>query len=264
MKAADLRSSLRRFNWTGWGLVLVVIALWQILVKTKVLDYAYLPPPSQVWTAGVDLVRSRDLLVKLGHTVYVTLVASAVGLSIGGVLGVALGLSTYFRTFTLASFDVLRTVPVIALMPVGLLIWGQSSTTEIAMASYASIWAFMINTTGGVRSVHPRLNEVARIFRINRVGRLRKIVLPSAVPLMLVGARLSIITALVVTIVAEMLVNTHGLGWGIIASQQALQPAKLWAFALTCGLLGYVLNLVLVAAVRLALPGSNAEAASSK
>jgi ABC-type nitrate/sulfonate/bicarbonate transport system permease component len=220
--------------------------------------YDYLPAPDAIAGALADLARSGTLTSDIGHTVGVTLVASVIAIALGTALGMAVGLIAAIRTYFLASFDALRTVPTVALMPVALLIWGSAAKTEIIVAVYAATWPILINTIGGVQSVHPRMRDVARSFRLSRAETLRKIVVPAAMPAILVGARLSVVVALVVAMVAEMMVSSEGLGWGLVQSQQALQPATMWAYAVVCGVLGYLLNVVLVQAVRLALPGGGA------
>jgi ABC-type nitrate/sulfonate/bicarbonate transport system permease component len=64
-----------------------------------------------------------------------------------------------------------------------------------------------------------------------------------------------VVTALVVAIVAEMLANPEGVGWGIMRAEQGLRPERMWAYAITSGILGFVVNAVLVYAVQRALPG---------
>ena len=86
----------------------------------------------------------------------------------------------------------------------------------------------------------------------------RKIVIPAAVPAWLVGARLAAVIGLLVAIVAEMIMYPRGLGGGLIESLNALAPARMWAYALVCGLVGFLLNAGLRRMVRLALPGSPA------
>jgi NitT/TauT family transport system permease protein len=72
------------------------------------------------------------------------------------------------------------------------------------------------------------------------------------------------VSALVVAIIAEILVNPAGLGWGLIQAQNALQPARMWAYAVVIGIIGYVLNALLVQAVRLALPGGTTGAGATE
>jgi ABC-type nitrate/sulfonate/bicarbonate transport system permease component len=178
------------------------------------------------------------------------LIASGIALVAGVILGAAIGLLKPVRTYTQGTVDVLRTIPTVALMPVALLVWGTGAKSEIIVAAFAAMWPITLNTAAGVSRVHPLKRDVARTFRLSRTETLRKIVFPVAMPAILVGARLSVVTALVVSIVAEMLINPEGIGYGLVFSQQALQPDDMWAYAVVAGIMGYLLNVLLVTIVR--------------
>jgi ABC-type nitrate/sulfonate/bicarbonate transport system permease component len=68
--------------------------------------------------------------------------------------------------------------------------------------------------------------------------------------------RLAAVSAFVVAIVAEMIINPTGIGWGLVWAQQGLRPERLFAYAVICGVIGYLINVVLITGVRAALPGS--------
>jgi ABC-type nitrate/sulfonate/bicarbonate transport system permease component len=244
------RRIIETVNPLGWLVVVLIIVLWQVLIDAKVLDFDYMPPPSEIANGFADLVSSGEMGDAVWHTLTVTLVASAIGIAVGVLYGAALGLVEAVRIYSMGTVDFLRTVPVVALMPVGLLVWGASSETEIIVASYAAAWPIVINTMAGVQGVHPVKRDVARSFRLSRIDTLRKIVFPVATPAILVGARLSVVTALVVAIVAEMLINPEGVGYGLVFAMQSLQPENMWAYAVVAGIMGYLLNAVLVYGVR--------------
>ncbi len=246
---------IRAVNPAGWATVLAVLALWQLLVATGVLEFDYLPSPTEVGGALADEISSGALLSAAGYTIGIAVLASAIAIVVGVAIGLAVGLVAPVRDNTMASLDVLRTLPVVALMPVALLVWGAGSQTEIIVATYAAVWPILLNTAGGVRAVHPRLHEVSRTFRLNRAEKMRKIVLPAAIPAILVGCRLAVVNALVIAIVAEMLVSSKGLGWSLVQAQQALQPSTMWGYAVACGVIGFAFNALLVRGVRVAFPG---------
>jgi len=237
-------------NPLGWAVVLLAIGLWELVIQAGIVDFSYTPPPSEIVKGFSDLVSSGDMGKAVWHTLSITLIASAIGMTIGILLGTALGLVSWVRTFTMGTVDVFRTIPVVALMPVALLVWGASSKSEIVVASFAAVWPITLNTSAGVRSVHPVKSDVARTFRLSRLDTVRKIVFPVATPAILVGARLSVVAALVVAIVAEMIINPAGIGYGLVFATQSLHPDQMWAYAVAAGILGYLLNVLLVQLVR--------------
>lgn len=244
------RRVIQAVNPLGWLVVIAFVALWQVFIETGVVDFEYTPPPSEIADGLGHLISSGEMGDAVLHTLTVTVVAAAIGIAAGVLLGAALGLVKPVRTYSIGTVDFLRTVPVVALMPVALLVWGASSKSEIIVATYSAGWPVVINTMAGVQNVHPVKRDVARSFRLSRFDSLRKIVFPVATPAILVGSRLAIVNALVVAIVAEMLINPDGVGWGLVFSMQSLKPENMWAYAVVAGVIGYVLNAILVYGVR--------------
>lgn len=240
----------------GYVVPLAAVAGWQALKSLGLLDYEYLPSPRELLAALVDLVRTGELVDDIAHTLGVAVLAAAVSMAIGAGLGLAIGLLPAARRYAMASVDFLRTIPAVALVPVAVLSFGPVLSAEIALATYAALWPIVLHTAGGVAAVHPRQYDVARMLRLGPVATVRKIVIPAAVPAWLVGARMAVIIALLVAIVAEMIMSSQGLGGGLTESMHALAPARMWAYAVVCGILGVLLNAGLRRAVRLALPGA--------
>ncbi len=242
----------------GFVVPLAAVAGWQALKSMGWYDYEYLPSPRELLTALVDLARSGELVNDVAHTLGVALVAAAISMVVGAALGLAVGLIPTVRRYTMASIDFLRTIPAVALVPIAVLSFGPVRTAEVALATYAALWPIVLHTAGGVAAVHPRQYDVARMLRLGRVATMRKVAIPAAVPAWLVGARMAVIIALLVAIVAEMMMSSRGLGGGLAESMYALAPARIWAYAVVCGILGLMLNAGLRRAVRLALPGAPA------
>lgn len=251
-------TGVRRFlNVPALVVTLAILVVWQVSISTGLVDFEYLPSPVEVWEGFLEILRRNQLIPALTHTLGVTAVAAGTAIVIGVVLGVAVGLFKVFRDYSMSSFNVLRTLPVVALMPVALMVWGPSWEAEFYVATFSSIWPVLLNTASGVRNVHPRLIEVSRSMRLSRVDFYGKILLPAALPSILVGARLAVTHALVVAIVAEVIINPSGLGGALLWAQNALQPGQVWAWVIISGIVGYLLNALLVWMVRAGVPGGN-------
>lgn len=244
----------------GTAVPLIAIAVWQLLSSSGVLDYEYLPSPREVLSALVSLARTGELAADVAHTLGLALAASAITLTVGGALGLTIGLFATVRGYVMASIDFLRTIPAVCLVPVAVLMLGPAATTELTLAVYAALWPMLLTTAAGVAAVSPRQYDVARMLHLSRAATVRKIVVPAVLPAWLVGARLSAVITLLVAIVAEMVMYPRGLGGGLVESLNALAPARMWAYALLCGVIGYALNGTLRHAVRLVQPGDPAVA----
>jgi sulfonate transport system permease protein len=237
-----------------------VVLVWQSVKSAGLLHYEYLPAPLDVLAAAARLIRTGELVDAASHTLTVTLTAAFLSMVVGAALGVAIGLQSTLRLYLVASIDFLRAIPAAALVPVAVMAFGPSASTELMLVIYAAMWPVVLCTAAGVTSVHARQYDIARTLQLSRAATIHKIVIPAAVPAWLIGARLCAVIALLVSIVAEMLMSLRGLGGALVQSLNALDPARMWAFALTCGVIGFALNAVLSRIVRHALPGSPANA----
>lgn len=247
-----------RLNLVGWGIIVAIIVLWQVLVATRVIDFEYLPKPTEVWGGLKEIVSNGTLVRHMGHTLQATAIAAVIAIGLGIALGTLIGLVRPVAIATSASIDFLRSIPAVALMPVVLLLVGAASRSEIIVGVFAALWPILLSTIAGVSAINPRLHEVGRVLHLSRQERALKVLIPSAVPAILVGVRLSVVTALVVVIIAEFLINPAGIGWALAQAQSALRPDLLFAYAIVTGLIGYLINVALVVGVRLCMPGSPA------
>lgn len=242
-------------NVVGLATIVGGILLWQITHVAGLITFQYVPPPSGIAAALADAVATGELWSPLTHTITAVLVAWTVALIAGLLLGVTVGLLPLAWTWSMASVEVVRTVPAVALVPVALLVFGFSIRTEIIVAAYVAVWPVLIAGAVAVQSTHPRLLDVARTFRLSRRERFLKLLLPAAWPQVVVAARLALALSLILVVLTEMVGNPAGLGHALVREQQALQPESMWAYLMVIGVLGVVLQAVLNAASRRAFPG---------
>lgn len=242
-------------NLPGMFTILVVAALWEGAIRSGAVTFDYLPAPSAIAVAWGTLLLSGEMLTQATHTLLSILIGWVAACAIGIALGLALGFSPFARRYFQASFEVLRPMPAIAFLPVALLLFNFSLTTELLLIIYASIWPVLINTIGGVMSVAPRLLDVSRTLRLSRVGAIWKVFIPAAAPAIVVGCRLSMGTTLVMAIIAEMLANPRGLGYAVVSELQAMQPQRMFAYVFFIGLLAIALNAAVLWASRAILRG---------
>lgn len=242
MFMANVATALRRVNVIGLLTMALLVGLWEALVGSGVLDYQFLPAPSGVGRATGTLLSSGTLVADLLHTLEVALLGFTLAAVLGVGVGLLLGLSDAAWRNSMASLEVVRAIPPVSLVPLALLLFGFSVRMELTVSVFVSAWPTTINTINGVRGVRPELLDVALMLRMSPATRLRKILLPASMPSIVIGLRLSLSLCLVLAVVAEMIGNPSGLGNGLVRSQQALQPEQMFAYVLTIGVLGVVLN----------------------
>jgi ABC-type nitrate/sulfonate/bicarbonate transport system permease component len=244
----------RWVNLPGLALVVGLAALWELLVRTVLSPFENLAPTSEILRAFGALLTEGDLLGQLGHTLGVTLIGWAVAGLAGTVLGVWLGLSPSAWRWSMASVEVLRSVPSISFVPVAILIFGFSGEMELVLIMYVCLWPVLMATIDGVRDVHPGLLDSARTLGLGRLRTWRSIVLPAAVPRILVGVRLALALAVALAVIAEMLGNPEGLGFGIVFAQRGFQPGQVFAYLFSIGMVGWALNGIFTWVVRTLAP----------
>jgi ABC-type nitrate/sulfonate/bicarbonate transport system permease component len=232
----------RRVNLVGLATMAMLVGLWELVVSSGFLDYQFLPAPSAIAGSIGTLVSSGDLTRNIAHTVYVTLVGWALASAIGIGLGLLLGLSDTVWRYSMASIEVMRSIPPVSLVPVALLVFGFSVRMELMIIVFVSAWPVLVNTIDGVRGVRAELLDVARMLRMGTATRIRKVLLPAAMPSIVVGLRLGLSLSLVLAVVAEMIGNPRGLGNALVSAQQALQPEEMFAYVFAIGVLGIALN----------------------
>lgn len=254
--AAWTRRGIASINWLGIATIVGLLAVWQLLVSTKIINLSALPGPIGIWS-GVKYLFGPDggVWAAMGHTMYCVAVAWLIAIAIGGLAGIAFAANATVASWAGSTIDLLRSLPVIALIPIGMLIWGIGSKTEIIIGAYAGVWPMLMNTAGGARSIPPRLRDVARTLRLSRRATLLKIVMPATGAAMLVGARLALATSLVLCVVSEMLGLQSGVGYSLVLEQGGDEPARMWAYVLLIGTLGILVNFALVRLVRTLFPG---------
>ncbi len=246
----------------GWliGLALptVTVVAWQLCESVGLIRYEYLPAPVDVAASLAEMIRSGELIADVAYTLFVSLTATATALTLGAALGLAIGLLAEVRRYSVASIDFLRAIPAVALVPIAVMTIGPSTKTEVVLAVYAALWPVVLCTAAGAEATHPRQYDVAKMLHFSRALTIRKVVVPATVPGWLVGARLAAVIALLVAIATEMIMYQRGLGGGLVGALNALAPARAWAYALTCGVIGFALTALLGRLVAVASPGSPA------
>ena len=234
--------ALKRVNALGFLTMGVLVGVWELLVRSRMLEFQFLPAPSAIAGGAQDLLTSGDLIGNVAHTVRVTLLGWLLASALGIGLGLLLGLSETAWRWSMASIEVMRAIPPVSLVPVALLVFGFSIRMELTIILFVSAWPVLVNTIDGVRGVRAELLDVARMLRLPRVARITKMMLPAAMPSIIVGLRLALSLSLVLAVVAEMIGNPDGLGNGLVSAQQALQPEEMFAYVFAIGLLGVGLN----------------------
>jgi ABC-type nitrate/sulfonate/bicarbonate transport system permease component len=245
-----MNKALQRLNLPGLAVMALCAGLWELYCLTLGARFGSIASTTATIAAVRDLLLNGPLAEQLWHTASVAILGWIIASALGFVTGLVLGLSRTAWTYSMASIEVLRSIPSISFVSIAVLFFGFSAKTEVVIVVYVSLWPMLLGTLGGIRAAPSGLLEVARIFHLSSAATFFKIILPAALPVILVGLRLSLTLSIALAVVAEMIGNPEGLGFGIVSSQQAMQPAAAFAYLLVIGILGWGLNAIFVLATR--------------
>lgn len=223
---------------TPWILPMVLLAVWQVGCQSGWISSRYLPAPTAVLRAGGQLIANGSLLKHLG----ISALRAAGGLAIGGGLGLVLamltGLSPLADRFLDTSVQMVRTVPHLAVIPLVILWFGIDEQAKLFLIALGVFFPIYINTYHGIRSIDPGLVEMARVYDIGHRAFLRKVILPGALPSILVGLRLGLGTMWLTLIVAETISSQAGLGYLAMNAREFMQTDIVLLSILIYALLG--------------------------
>lgn len=204
----------------GAALPAAVLAAWQFAGNADWIDPFFLPTPLTIAEAFRDLGLSGELAHHLGVSVR----RAAVGFLFGGGLGFILGLLAGFNRraeYVLdPSMQMLRMIPHLAIAPLVILWFGFGETSKIILIAKGAFFPLYINTLTGIRGVDDKLFQVSRILAFDRRKRLTRLIIPAALPGILLGLRLSLALSWLGLVVAELLGSTSGIGFLINAAKQ--------------------------------------------
>jgi ABC-type nitrate/sulfonate/bicarbonate transport system permease component len=234
-----------RLDWRAFVLPVCLIVLAEVGARSGGPSDS-IAPPSEVLVAFVGAIGDGSLLIATRDTLASAFGGLAIGGVIGLVLGILLGSIDALNRLLEITLELVRPIPSVALAPVALVALGFGYRLEIAIVAYASLWPVLLLTRAAVAGIEPRLIEVARALRLSFPARIVKIIVPAALPRIFVAFRLAAGFALIVAVTIEIAINPLGLGAGLMTAGQALRPELMLAYLLWIGIIGFVLNVLLV------------------
>ncbi len=168
-------------------------------------------------------------------------IATVVGVG----LGIPLGMSRWTRSFAMPHVEYWRAMPPPALLPISIvLLHSIGDVQKVSLIAFFCLFPILLNTMDGVRAIDPTLIDTARSFNIPRSDRIRRLVVPAALPQIAAGMRTSLSLAVIIMVVAEYFSSTSGVGYVLLISKNTFEFAPMWAAILLIGLLGYGLNVL--------------------
>jgi NitT/TauT family transport system permease protein len=215
------------------GLLLVV--LWEAVVRLAGVPPWILPPPSGILATAWS---TRAALLDAGMMTLAEAVGGyAIGAILGLVLAMLLALATPVRQVLLPMVVVVNSVPVAAYAPLALLWFGTGALSKVVMVAFIVGFTVFLNALDGLLRVDPAAVALLRSFGAGPLGVLWRLRLPTALPAIMVGLRVSTVRSMIVAIVTEMLGSQKGLGWTIFEAVLQIDFLRVWAAIMVASLI---------------------------
>jgi sulfonate transport system permease protein len=221
-----------------WGLPLGLLLIWQLAAQLNTLSARVLPAPSQVIEAGYQLAASGELFHHLAISFRRAIVGFLIGGTIGFALGLANGISWWCETLFDSSMQMFRTIPHLALVPLVILWFGIGEEAKLFLVATGVMFPIYLNTFHGIRSIDPGLLEMGRLYGLGPWSLFRNIVLPGAMPSILVGFRYGLGIMWLTLIVAETISANAGIGYMAMNAREFLRTDVVVLSILLYALLG--------------------------
>lgn len=244
--------------------IALILVVWELLCRKQ---GATLPPPSRVlkdtWELIVDPFYDRGGLDKgLFWHLSASLQRVAKGYALAAAAGVALGTLVGQSTWAMRGLDpifqVLRTVPPLAWLPLSLAAFRDGQPSAIFVIFITAIWPIIINTAVGIRNIPQDYRNVAAVLRLNPIEFFIKIMVPSAAPYIFTGLRIGIGLSWLAIVAAEMLIGGVGIGFFIWDAWNSSHISEIILALIYVGIIGFVLDRIVAAVATIVTRGTAA------
>lgn len=226
------------------GSPILVLILWEIIARSGLVQPIILPAPSVIFQTLFGMLASGELWPHIYMSVFRALLGFVAGSILGVALGLMMGWSKFAERVADIPFNVLRSIPKAALMPVFIVWFGIGEFPKILLIALSAFVLCTINTMAGVHSVDVTLVKAARSLGAKDRDVLREVVIPAATPLIFAALRYGAVVSLVLLVIVEMTAAEKGLGVFIMETQRFFYTEQMFAGIMTLAALAYALDLI--------------------
>ncbi|QGZ61650.1 aliphatic sulfonate ABC transporter permease SsuC [Paraburkholderia acidisoli] len=206
-----------------WLVPLAILALWEIGARIGVISTRVLPEPVAVLRAAWTLIESGEMWQDVRVSTWRALSGFAIGGAVGLVLGLGTGLFKPVETALDSTVQMVRNIPALAMIPLVILWFGIGEEAKVFLVALGVFFPIYVNTFHGIRSVDANLVEMARSYGLKGFALYREVILPGALPSILVGVRFALGLMWVTLIVAETISAQSGIGYMTMNAREFLQ-----------------------------------------
>jgi ABC-type nitrate/sulfonate/bicarbonate transport system permease component len=234
----------------AWLSVLLALGLWELATRVGIIDSRSIPPMTDTFAELGEIVPTSEFWRAVWNTMQGWALGLGIAMGLAIPLGIVIGSSRLAYRAVRPIVEFLRPIPSVALIPLAVLIYGTGLQSKVFLATFAAFWPLFIQTLYGVQDVDPVATDTARAFGLGRFERLWRVKLPSAIPYIATGVRISSAVALILAVTAELVIGSAGLGQQINIARSGGAFELMYALIIVTGMIGWMLNIVATQAER--------------
>lgn len=219
----------------------LLFAIWHIATTATYLGSS-ISTPLETAGAFLELMVSLDFWDAVGKTARSTVLGVLLAVFLGVGIGLILSIGPQFYRSASFVIDFLRTVPGLAILPLGILVLGPTMQLDLLMIVFSAVWPVLIQTVYAVRQLDRELIETVRTYRVGPLRRFLTVILPACLPRIATGVRISATMTLLLAVGTELLAGSPGLGNLISVYQQNAVYPELYACIIWTGIFGFLFN----------------------
>jgi ABC-type nitrate/sulfonate/bicarbonate transport system permease component len=235
-----MKRIFNRGNLSAITTVVVLLVAWEVIAR--IMKSVYVPPVSTIAVTFVHEWFSPTFGQQAIPSLYRMVVGYFFASVIGITIGIVIGSSKAIYRLLDPVLQFLRAIPPTAIIPVGILLIGIGDQMKMVVIAFGSMWPILINSADGARLVPTERLDTARIFGLNSVETLLRVIVPSATPMIAAGMRTGLSIAFIMIVVSEMIGSTDGLGYYILSAQRTFAIPEMYGGIVLLAILGYLLN----------------------
>jgi len=261
-------SSLKKNNPNIWNkriinyinlaiLPILILVLWVIATNLELFSPAILPSISTVFDSLKSQLNSgqliKDIGISLARVVEGYLIASALGIT----LGVLMGINEKINKVFFLTFTSMRQIPMLAWIPLIVLWFGIGESSKIIVIVIAAYFPILLNTMNGIKRTDKKLIEVGNMYNLSKWKLFTKIYFPSALPSIFVGLKLGLGISWMAVVGAEIIASSSGIGYRMNDARSLMQPEVVFVGMFVIALIGIIMDLILTRISKKITPWEN-------
>jgi sulfonate transport system permease protein len=238
---------LKRVGGFIWYITLpvLIIIVWKAAdIKGYIVSYT-MPPPEDIISTAIEFLKDKTLLEHIRASFIRVIEGFGIALVLALVLGVVIGLSRRFERFTDSTLQIIKPIPPIAWIPLAILWFGIGEASKIYIIAIGAFFPILVNTVEGIKNIDNRYLELARVYEVHKSRVVWQVILPGALPFIMVGIRLGLGMGWICVVAAELIAANSGIGYMLMDGRSLSRPDMVILGMIVIGIVGKLMDDIL-------------------